>query len=193
MVRAITFTAASAALALLGAASAGAQIDLTPTDSFYEVEGIRAPNVTFRNGTKNITYTPPGNWTLSGGGDKLTLTPLDSIQAGGTIENIPTREPLPAATTDNVKVYSDMAVKLLPPGASKVELVEAAVCPMRISGKAMVEVTLSYTFYGQPFRMNVLFMPRDKEQLRFQFSSRAADYPALFKNFRGSLFSMQGL
>jgi hypothetical protein len=67
------------------------------------------------------------------------------------------------------------------------------VCPLQISGKALIEITLAYSFYGQPFRMNVLFMPRDKEQLRFQFSARTMDYPANFRSFRASLFSMDGL
>jgi hypothetical protein len=100
---------------------------------------------------------------------------------------------LPPADEANVKKYSEMAAGLLPPGASKVEVVEELVCPMTISGKSMIEVTFSYSFYGQPFRMNVLVMPREKEQLRFLFSARAADFPGLFKDFRRSLFSMQGL
>ncbi len=182
-----------AAFTLLGAACARAQIDLTPKDSFYTVEGIRAPNVTFHNGPKKVTYTPPGNWTLSGGVSKLTLAPLDAVQAGGTIETQSAHESWPPATAENLKTYSDQAVRLVPRDASKVEVVEAIVCPMRISGKSMVEVTLTYTFFGQPFRMNVLFMPRDKEQLRFQFAARASDYAALFKSFRSSLFSIQGL
>lgn len=190
MVHAITLTAA---VVLLGAATASAQIDLTPKESFYEVEGGRYPNVAFRNGTEKVSYTPPGMWKLSGGGAKLTLTPPDKAQAGATIEVIPTRVPLPAANAANVKAYSEMAAGLLPPGASKVEVVEELVCPLTISGKSMVEVTFSYTFYGQPFRMNVLIMPRDKEQLRFLFSAKAADYPGLFKDFRRSLFSIQGL
>lgn len=190
MVRAITFTAA---LVLLGAASASAQLDLTPKESFYEVEGIRVPNVTFHDGSKKIAYTPPANWALSGGGNRLTLTPQDKAQAGATIENAVAPVPLPEASEASVKTYSEMALKLAPEGASKVEIVEALVCPMRISGKAMIEVTLSYSFYGQPFRMNILIMPRGREQLRFQFSARAADYNALVKDFRGSLFSMHGL
>jgi len=100
---------------------------------------------------------------------------------------------VPAAAPENVKVYSDMAVGLVPREASKVEVVEAIVSSMRISGKPMIDVTLTYTFFGQPFRMNVLFMPRERETLRFQFSSRVGDYPALAKDFRSSLFSIQGL
>jgi hypothetical protein len=190
MVRAITITAA---FALLGVAAASAQIDLTPRESFYEVEGGRWPNIAFRNGSEKITYSPPGKWKLSGGGEKLTLTPPDKAQAGATIETIRTPLPLPAANEASVKTYSKMAASFLPPGASKVEVVEELVCPMTIEGKSMIEVTFSYTFYGQPFRMNVLIMPREKEQLRFLFSARAADYEGLFKDFRRSLFSIQGL
>jgi hypothetical protein len=192
MVRAITL---GAALACLTAAGAHAQIDLTPTESFYEVEGIRMPNVTFRNSPKPVTYTPPADWTLQGGRNKLTLIPRDSIQAGAIIETqpLPPGGPLPAATAQNIKYYSDLAVTLVPREASKVEVVEAVVSPIRISGKAMIEVTMTYSFFGQQYRMNVLFMPREKEELRFQFASRNSDYAALSKAFRSSLFTMQGL
>jgi hypothetical protein len=184
---------AAAVLTLLGVGSVRAQIDLTPKESFYTVEGIQVPNVTFKNGAKAVTYTPPANWLLSGGGSKLTVTPRDGIQAGATIEVQPTHGPVPAATPENIKTYSDMAVGLVPREASRVEVVEAVVSPMRISGKAMVEVTLNYAFFGQPFRMNVLFMPRERETLLFHFSSRVVDYTALAKDFRNSLFSIQGL
>jgi hypothetical protein len=62
----------TAAFVLLGVATASAQIDLTPKESFYEVEGGRYPNIAFRNGSENVSYTPPGKWKLSGGGAKLT-------------------------------------------------------------------------------------------------------------------------
>jgi len=184
---------AAAVLTFLGVGSVRAQIDLTPKESFYTVEGIQVPNVTFKNGTNAITYTPPSNWLLSGGGSKLTMAPRDGVQSGATIEVQTAHGPVPAAAPENVKVYSDMAVGLVPREASKVEVVEAIVSSMRISGKPMIDVTLTYTFFGQPFRMNVLFMPRERETLRFQFSSRVGDYPVLAKDFRSSLFSIQGL
>src|SRR5687768_9703561 len=105
MVHAITL---AAAIVLLGAGAASAQIDLTPKESFYEVEGGRYPNVAFRNGSEKVSYTPPGRWALSGGGAKLTLTPPDKAQAGATIEVVPTRLPLPPADQANVKKYSEM-------------------------------------------------------------------------------------
>lgn len=190
MVRRITV---AAAWTFLAAVSARAQIDLTPAESFYEVEGIRMPNVSFRNKSQLIPYTPPGNWTLSGGGSKLSLTPSQSVQAGATIETVPAKEPLLAASPENIKAYTDLALSLVSREATKVEVLEAQVSTLHISGKAMMEVTLAYSFFGQPFRMNVLFMPRDKEQLRFQFLARTADYQPLFQAFRSSLYSIQGL
>ena len=181
----------SVVLALL-AAGARAELNLTPAESFYEVEGIRVPNVTFRDGAKDIAYTPPAGWSLSGGGKKLTLTPPDAIQAGATIEAVSVKD-APPATAANLQAYSEIALGLVPREAVKAEVIEATVCPMRISGRPLVEVTLSYVFFGQPFRMNLLFLPREKEHLRFQFSSRTADFPPLLKAFRTSLYSMQGL
>ncbi|MEO7317733.1 MAG: hypothetical protein ABIZ56_01960, partial [Chthoniobacteraceae bacterium] len=183
MVRPITLAAACALIAIPGAE---AQTDLTPTESFYEIEGTRTANVTFTDGNKKIPYTPPAGWTLSGGGKKLSLAPRDVVQAGGTIETETARAPLPPATEDNIKAYADVARSLVPRDASKVEVVEAIISPTRISGNSMVDVTLSYSFFGQQFRMNVLFMPRDTEQLRFRFVARAADFPPLSRSFRSS-------
>ena len=174
-------------------AGAYAELDLTPMASFYEVEGVRAANVEFRDGSNRVKYTPPAAWNLSGGGKRLTLTPPDAVQAGAMIVSEPVRQVQPAATAESAKAYGEIAKRLAPDGASKIEVVEATVSPLEISGKAMVDITLSYSFFGQMFRMNVLIMPREKEQLRFQISARAADYPALFKTFRSSLYSMQGL
>jgi len=188
MVRAIVIIAG---LGLL-VSDACAELDLTPVDSFYEVEGIRVPNVTFRNGAKDVTYTPPPRWALCGRGKKLTLTPPNTIQAGATMQAI-TAKNAPPATPENLKAYSELALELVPREAANVEVVETVICPLRISGQPLVEATLNYVFFGQQFRMNVLFLSREKEQMRFQFSSRAADFPPLLKTFRTSLYSMQGL
>ena len=45
----------------------------------------------------------------------------------------------------------------------------------------------------KPKRATVFFMPRPKEQLRFQLTCRAADFKDLHKVFLRSLFSIQGL
>ncbi len=180
------------AVLILGGTLAQAQLDLTPQESFYEVEGIRVPNVKFQDGKKLVSYSPPGGWNMSGGGAKLNLVPSGTAQAGSVILIEQTKEPLPA-TEANLKAFSELAAGFLPREASKVEVVESVVSPLRISGKSMVEVTLSYVFFGQNFRMNVLYLPREKERLCFQCSARASDFANVLRDFRGSLYSIQGL
>jgi hypothetical protein len=188
MVRAIVIIAGLGFLI----SDACAEIDLTPVDSFYEVEGIRVPNVTFRDGAKDITYTPPPRWVLCGLRKSITLTPPNTVQAGAIVRAIAAKN-APLATPENLKAYADLALELVPREAANVEVVETIICPLRISGRPLVEATLNYVFFGQQFRMNVLFLLRDKEQIRFQFSSRSADFPPLLRAFRASLYSMQGL
>ncbi len=155
-------------------------------------EGIKVPNVAFRNGKEKMTYTPPGGWTLSGGGRKLTLTPPDIVQAGAIMKADPLVEPLPA-TEENLKAYGKLAVKEIAPEATKVTIVEAVICPLRMSQRALVEVTLSYVLFGQQFTSNILFLPYEKEQITFQITARSPDFAPLAKTFRASLFSLQGL
>src|ERR1700736_7022028 len=91
MVRPIVI-AGTLALALI--ASASGELDLTPTETFYEIEGIRSPNLTFHDGSKPVTYTPPAKWTLSGGGRKLTFMPPDKVQEGAIFESALVDDPL---------------------------------------------------------------------------------------------------
>ena len=79
---------------------ARAELDFTPVESFYEVEGIRVPNVTFREGAKNVTYTPPPYWVLCGRGKRITLAPPNAIQAGASVQAVASKGPL-AATPQN--------------------------------------------------------------------------------------------
>ncbi|MDR3402243.1 MAG: hypothetical protein P4L99_07065 [Chthoniobacter sp.] len=172
--------------------TAYADVDFTPKESFYLAESTRVPNVAFRNGSVPITYSPPGGWTLSGSGSKVTLSPPDKPQAGATMETQPVTN-LPPTTEENLKVYTDLAVSRLPQEALKVTVVEAVVCPLRFDTKTMAEVTLTYVHFGQQFTTNVILLPYNKELITFQMTARTADFAPLAKAFRASLYSMQGL
>jgi hypothetical protein len=180
-----------AALAALAGRASG-EVDFTPSESFYLAETTRVPNVAFRNGADRITYTPPGNWTLSGGGRKVTFIPPDKVQAGATMETEPARDLLPA-TTENLKAYGDLALNRLPREALKASVTEAAICPLKFSTRTMVEVTLTYVLFGQQFTTNIVFLPYNKEQITFQVTARNPDFAPLAKTFRSSLYSLQGL
>jgi hypothetical protein len=188
MVRSIVTLTAFATLA----AGAIADVDFTPHESFYLAESTPIANVAFHDGSAKVTYTPPGGWTLSGGGSKITLTPQNKVQAEATIQADPLKDPLPV-TDANLKAYTEAALRFIPREASKVAVVSAAVAPIKMSRRAMVEVTVSYALFGQQFTTNILMLPRDKDQITFQMTARNPDFPALTKVFRSSLFSMQGL
>ena len=183
----------TAALALLTlAAPAGADLDLTPIDGFYIVEGTRARDLNFHDGSKVVSYSPPGNWTPGGGGKQMSLMPQDKIQASASIEALPATGPLPA-TEENLKAYSDLAAGLLPRQASDVKTVGAAVSSVHVCGYALAQVTMTYKFFGQEFETVILFMPRPVEDVRFRLTCHTADFKELYRPFERSLFSIEGL
>jgi hypothetical protein len=180
------------AASLLVVATASAEVDFTPQESFYLAEATKVPCVAFHNAGMQMLYSAPAGWKLSGGGRKVTLVPSNKAQAEATMETRPSKAPL-AATEENVKAYTELALRMLPREAGKVTVVDAAVCPMQMGRRPMVEVTLTYALYAQQFSMNLLFLPYEKELITFQVASRTGDYAPLAKVFRASLFSLQGL
>ena len=178
---------------MLSGAVAWADIDFTPHDSFYLAETTKVPCVAFRKGDDPVSYSPPFKWSLSGGGNQVTLTPAETPQAGAVMQTAPVRSNLIPATEENIKVYTDMAVRRLPRESSKVTLVEAKIADLQFSGRKMVEVTLTYVAFAQPFTTNVLFLPYDKELITFQMTARTPDFAPLARLFRASLFSITGL
>jgi len=189
MVRSV---AAAAAFALL-VVRACAGFDFTPHDSFYEIEGIRIPILKFHDRGKIISYTPPAQWHPSGRGKTLALFPPKAVQAGAVFEAVSASSKPLQAVPENVGTFRMLAVGLLPPDASKVTVTAAAVSELQISGRPGVEVLLSYTSCAQQFTMTVLFIPHDEELLHLRFTAHTADFAALEKLFRRSLYSLQGL
>lgn len=186
MVHSIIF---AVGLALL--AGARAEFNFTPIDSFYEVEGIRVPNLHFQNGSKVISYSPPSGWRTSGGGKKVEWIPPEAVQAGAVIEARPAREF--ADEIAKIKGLREQALEELPRQATQVEIIEAKPSELVISGRGGVELLLSYTLFAQQFKSMILWIPHDREWIRISFTARASDFAVLEKVFRRSLYSMEGL
>src|ERR1700730_1105134 len=62
---------------LASAVSVLGQIDLTPTASTRELEGIKFPELLFKDGNRKIAYDPPAGWTYSGNSKSLALRSAD--------------------------------------------------------------------------------------------------------------------
>src|ERR1022692_1194791 len=82
--------------ALIGAlfiASVRADLQLTPTISEYQLDGVTFRQLAFSDGEKKITYQSPRGWDYSGSATQLVLHPPNKAQAEATITRIPLPEP----------------------------------------------------------------------------------------------------
>lgn len=166
-----------------------AAVDLTPSTSTYEVEGLRFPCVVFRDGGTRIQYQPPTGWQLSGGGSRLRLSPADRALAEGFIEILPGTADLSKAD----ETLGRLAAAVLPRDAEKVESLGMSVNPLRIEQADTVEFTLRFSQYGVGYQTSVLLMRRGSELWRFTFTARAAEFSRIHELYRSSLYSIQTL
>lgn len=169
---------------------APASVDLTPRPTHYEVEGLKFPCVAFQSGSRQISYTPPEGWRLSGGGSRLTLSPKQVTQADATIEILPPLAPGSALSAD---ALMKLACDALPRSAEKVEHLGSKENPLRIDGNGTVEVSLRYQQAGLSYRTNVILMARGSDVWRFAMSARLQDFDKINAPFRSSLYTLQGL
>lgn len=179
------------AVLLLGSI-ARAEIQLTPQDSEYEVDGRKFKQLAFFDGTTKITYAPPRGWNYSGSATKLVLHPPNKPQAEATISKIPL--PVPVSFDEQtIKKLADEALASVPSDSTNVALISQEKNPLMIERKETFLVTLKYNSYGQNYCRSILFLNRDKEQIRFQLACREADFKELQKAFLGSQYSWQNL
>ena len=78
----------------------------------------------------------------------------------------------------------------VPNEAQNAALVSEESNPLRINQKETYGVTVSYSFYGQDYLLNVLFANLADTQLRFRTVARKGDFEQVQRAFRGSLFTL---
>ena len=177
---------------VVSAVSVFGGIDLTPTSSTYKLEGIKFPEILFHDGKKTISYDPPFGWTYSGTSTRCTLQPPGKVQAQASIE-LASSPQARAFDEERIKQLKASVATLLPAGAESVEITSAERDPLQINGSSTFELTIAYMFYGQGFKMSVLFLDLEDSELRFRLQSQSSDFEELQKAFRRSLFSWQWL
>jgi hypothetical protein len=180
------------ALIALAVNSVRADLQLTPSISEYELEGVKFKQLAFHDGEKQPTYQPPRGWDYAGSGDRLTLHPPGKSQAEGAISRVAPPEHS-NSTEDNSKKLVAEAIASVPKGSSAVTVISQQASPLRISGKEAFQVVLSYSLLGQTFDRSILFLNRDRDQLRFQFVAREPDFKDLQSAFQKSLCTWRNL
>jgi len=170
-------------------------IDLIPVPSERNVEGVVFKQLVFRETERQIerqiTYQQPTGWTYSGGKNALRLAPPEMPQVRAEIEQSPLPIPqvLDAAT---INLLRDQEMRRIP-GSEEVTLVLEEQSPLRFKGRDTYGLTLSYLLHGQRYTSNVLFANLEDTQLRFRVVAPTDQFEKVFKSFRGSLFTLQGL
>lgn len=182
----------TAATLVATAGLAYADLDLTPRQQEYELEGIKMQQLVFTDGQKQITYAPPRNWDYSGSGNHFALHPRAVSGAAAEITVRKLKDPGDFGA-ETVKQLCDEVLKSIPAGATHAMLVSQQLSPLLIDRKETFLVVVSYEFYGQAYKRSVMFLNRTNEQVRFELTCSREAYPDLEKAFESSQFSWQNL
>jgi len=168
-------------------------LNLSPTLGDFSGDGVRHHHLVFADGSGGeITYQQPEGWQYFGEPGKLTLYPQEKSQATGTITKVIFRQPA-IFDEQSRKKLTEEALSGLPGGSTNIALVSQEMNPVKIGGKETFLVIVSYVFYGEQYARSIMFLNRGSEQIRFQLTSRAADFNDLQRTFLASQFTWNNL
>lgn len=176
-------------LSLPIAGALGGPIDFTPIPAERTLEGRVFPELHFHQNGRKITYDLPRDWSYGGGGARFTLVPPQVTQTQVEMQQSALETP-EVLDEEAEKLLQEEVLASVPHDAQKVELAGVERNPIFINGANTFSVTVSYTFYGQEFLLNVLFSNLPDTQLRFRCVARKDDFPPLLRTFRGSLCTL---
>jgi hypothetical protein len=170
---------------LLFAASARAELLLTPRILEIEKEGGKVRQFAFSDGDKTVTYQAPRGWDYSGSSTQLTLRPPSKTLAQATITRIPLSQP-GSFDEESLKRLVSEAIASVPKGSENVSVVSQEKNRLMIQRKETFLITINYTFYGQKFSRSILCLNRGNEQIRSQLTCYEADFKELDRAFFAS-------
>jgi hypothetical protein len=176
---------------LLSSACLG-DINLTPMESTYELEGFKFPNVSFKFDGKTVSYVPIRNWHYTGSHNRFTMCAKGAMKAEASICTVPVASPI-AFDEEQMKRFERETVAVLPVDAEKVTVISQEKNPLYIGGKETLETIVSYVFYGRATQMGVLYVNMGKTLLRFELVCDLKDFPQAHEQFRRSLYSWRGI
>lgn len=171
--------------------SARAEINLTPQQSFRELEGCKFPQLEFHDDAGKVTYEPPPGWSaVSRGRHTLTLVPAGKDMTSARIAFLPTPARL-ILDEAQLAALKSTAHQLLPPNAQPMAEPTVAANPMLLGGHPTCELQMEFTLHAERMRMAVLLVDLGETQLRFTLMARQPEFEELHGAFRNSWYSWQ--
>ena len=175
------------ALLFVATKVSNAEIDLTPIRSEYIANGAKIQQLQFKDGKRRIEYEPPAGWRIEGSGSQLTLKPKPNF-AQAAITLAPLSKPQPLDDTA-LTMLAEKYLADLPVGSQFAKIEEQTSNPVLIGGNASAQVTVSYQLAGEKFLRSSLISNLNNTQLMFRLTAKKNDFPALYRDFKTSLFS----
>jgi hypothetical protein len=178
---------------LLNASSAWAELNLSPHEESFDLDGIKLTHLVFDNGTTTkATYQLPPRWSCSGSNDQLQILPADRAQADISITKVEPPNVIGFEEANHERL-KQRAIASLPGDASRIQVESEEANPLQISGRDTYLVQLSYTRFGERFKRYFLLVNLTGDQLLCQLTSHERDYDNVMKAFQQSLYSWQHL
>ena len=161
-------------------------LDLTPTQSYRELEGIKIPIVRFSDGSRKVTYQPPTQWRVSGGGDRVEIIPSEFQRALFQLR-VCERPEVAAGQAEDL---SKWVLSFLPEGAEDVAPKGEIVGQFTLGALPSKERTFSCNLGGRPSTVSVAWVDLgEKERLAVLVIAGEKDFKAVHEEAIRSLFS----
>jgi hypothetical protein len=170
------------------AATSAAALDLTPAVSEYTAEGITFRQLTFKDGKRQAAYEPPRLWSCRGSGNSLQLTPPKAERADAIIQVVEAKT-VPKLDEKTIGALREQSLRSVPPGSQAVTVVSEEQNPVSLENNASFGITLSYQALGETFIRSIVFVNLPESQLSFRVTARKADFDAVQRPFRSSIYS----
>lgn len=171
--------------ALLLLSPAAHSIDFTPARTVKILEKARIPVLTFHQDGRQITYQPPGGWSVEGGPDVLELMPPNASEVKIRFQTVRMKAEDLAALADQT-VEDAWARQFVPRGADNLVLEKVNPSPFMLGAKESREWVFKFSVGGRPQALSVA---RCDVSPRERFLLTIYSDPRNFDNFRSEVIS----
>ena len=176
------------ALIAISIATSEAAIDLTATLTEDKANGLTSKQLVFKDGTKQITYDLPLQWTHRNVGGSVKLAAPAGSNADIVIQAVALAAPQPL-DEKGVAQARQHFTQDVPPTAQTLKVTENLnTVPFK---GANCEFTATYQALGENFTRRALYINLPDTQLIFRLTARKTDFERLWRTFRSSILSWQ--
>ena len=132
-------------------------INFSPALRTEDSEGVATTYLIFKNGGREISYTPPTGWTYSGSAESFTMYSAGLNPATAVIEALPAGGAWVFNETGFKRVVEECMTRA-PKGSDHFRLVSREQSVLKIGGHDGMEATAGFSLYGRPMQMSLLVL-----------------------------------